>query len=48
VEEVGFQILIFQAFFQIFLVRILLMIFSKVLEDQEEGEEDLPILEALI
>ena len=43
------QILIFQIFFQIFLgEEILLMIFLKALEDQEEGEEDLPILEALI
>ena len=47
VEEVVFQILIFQTFFQIFLAQILLMIFSKVLEDQEE-EEDLPTLEVQI
>ena len=41
-----FQILIFQIFFQIFLVQILLMIFLKVLvEEEEEGEEDLLILE---
>ena len=40
VEEVAFQILIFQTFFQIFLVQIqiLLIIFSKVLEDREEED----------
>ena len=44
-EEVVFQILIFQTFFQIFLVQILLMIFLKVLKErEEEGEEDLQII----
>ena len=40
VEEVAFQILIFQAFFQIFLVQTqtLLIIFLKILEDQEEED----------
>ena len=46
-EEVGLQILIFQTFFQIFLVQILSMIFLKVLEEQEE-EEDLRTLEVQI
>ena len=44
VEEVVSQILISQTFFQIFLAQTHLMIFSKVLEDQEEGEEDLQII----
>jgi len=44
VEEVVFQILISQTFFQIFLVQTHLMIFSKVLEDQEEGGGDLQII----
>ena len=46
-EEVVLQILIFQTFFQIFLVQILSMIFLKVLEEQEE-EEDLRTLEVQI
>ena len=37
-EEEDFQILIFQALFQIFLVQIFLIIFLKVLEDQEEED----------
>jgi len=49
VEEVVFQILIFQVLFQIFLVRIFLMIFLKVLEErEEEDEEDLQIIGAQI
>jgi len=41
--------LIFQAFFRIFLAQILLMIFLKVLEEQEEEDvEDLQIIEARI
>jgi len=48
-EEKVFQILIFQAFFQIFLVRILLMISLKVLEERrEEDGEDLQIIGAQI
>ena len=47
-EEVDFQILIFQTFFQIFLVRTLLMIFLKVLVEQEEEEEDIQIIEVQI
>ena len=44
-EEVVFQILIFQALFQIFLVQIFLMIFLKVLEERgEEAGEDLQVL----
>ena len=44
VDEVVFQILIFQTFFQIFLAQILLMIFLKALAEQEEGGGDLPTL----
>ena len=48
VEEEAFQILIFQVFFQIFLVQTLSMIFLKVLEEEEEEEEDRQTLEAQI
>ena len=48
VEEVVFQILIFQVHFLIFLDQIFLMIFLKALVEQEGEEEDLLILEEQI